>query len=268
VFVAFMGYSEFKTLPFAYWTEIIPYCFDCWEPGYERWKAFFLRNRVRLAFFSARQSAQYFATALPAMKSIWLPEATDPSDYNPDRTWLERDIDVFEMGRKNYDFHRNIVQAMMLKKRVHLFEKVEAQRIFPDKASFTNALGRSKICVCFPRSQTHMHESGSIETVTHRYFESIASKCIILGHCPTELSDLFGYNPVIEVESGKEVEQIEYILSNLEQYQDLVDRNYRRLFKVGTWRNRVPVIIDEVERLVGAVREPCLTERESSFTEG
>ena len=262
VFVTFMGYSERRALPFAYWTEIVPYCFDCWEPEYKTWKAFFLRHRVRLAFFSARQSAQYFANALPAMKSLWLPEATDPFQYHPERKLSERDIDVLELGRKHDNFHSNIVRAMIAKQRVHLFEKVKGEIVFADRSSFVDGLGRSKISVCFPCSQTHVQRSGSIETVTHRYFESIASNCILLGHCPTELSDLFGYNPVIEVESGKEAAQIDTILSNLDSYKNLVQRNYKRLLDVGTWRSRIPIVLEAVEQLVARIAYDALLRRQ------
>ena len=249
VFVACMSHSESKLLPFAYWTEIIPYCFDCWDLDYPAWKSFFLRHRVRLAFFSARQSAQHFAGALPAMKSLWLPEATDPSEYHPENKLLDRNIDVLELGRKHDQFHSIIAPAMVTNKRVHLFEKVKGELVFAGHAAFTNGLGRSKISVCFPCSQTHVQRSGSIETVTHRYFQSMASKCILLGHCPSELSDLFGYNPVVEIEAGKEVAQIESILSNLDSFQNMVERNYQRLLEVGTWRSRASVVIEAAEQL-------------------
>ena len=83
-----------------------------------------------------------------------------------------------------------------------------------------------------------------METVTHRYFESMASKCLIVGHAPKELTDLFGYNPVIEVQWGSEFGQIEQLLNNLGSFEDLVERNYLRLLEVGTWTSRVAKILD------------------------
>ena len=69
-YCSFMGFSEYKTLPFSYWTEIVPFCFDCWPSLYGRWLSFFKRHKVRLAFFTARQSAEYFADALPSMNRV------------------------------------------------------------------------------------------------------------------------------------------------------------------------------------------------------
>jgi hypothetical protein len=249
VFVACMSHSESKILPFAYWTEIIPYCFDCWEPDYDAWQAFFLRHRIRLAFFSARQSAQHFARLIPSMTCVWTPEATDPTQYRPLRKLADRDIDVLELGRKHDGFHSRIAQHMIANNKVHLFEKVKGKVLFDDRLSLANGMGESKISVCFPCSQTHVERSGSTETVTHRYFESIASKSILFGHCPSELADLFGYNPVIEAEAGRETEQIESILSQLDSLQNLVERNYERLLQVGTWQSRVPGIVKAIEHL-------------------
>jgi hypothetical protein len=244
VFVSFMGFSESKTFPFSCWNEMVPYCFDCWPSRYERWLSFFKRQRVRIAFFAARQSAQYFAETLPSMKSIWLPEATDPTEYRRSKSLMERDIDVLELGRKYDRFHIRIREPLAEARRSHLFERVKGRIIFPDKDGLVDGFARSKISVCFPASQTHPDWSGPVETVTHRYFQSMASKCLILGHAPQELRDLFGYNPVIEVEEGNEFEQIQSLLKNLSSFQGLVDRNYERLLEVGTWDSRVTTVID------------------------
>lgn len=250
VFVSFMGFSESRTFPFSYSNEIVPYCFDCWPSSYERWSSFFRRHRVRLAFFSARQSAIYFAEQVPLMKSIWLPEAADPDEYDPSRQWSERDIDILELGRRDEKFHSAIAGNMALRGRRHLFEHIKGEVVFPSRADFIDGLGRTKISVCFPCSQTHPERSGAVETVTHRYFESMASKCLILGRAPRELIDLFGYNPVIEIEAGNESGQIDYILSNPSSFQGIIDRNYVQLLDRGTWVSRVASLMDAVNSLL------------------
>jgi hypothetical protein len=243
LFVSFMSYSEFKVFPCCYWTEIIPYCFDCWPQHYDRWLSLFKRHRVRVAFFSARQSAAHFAETYPRMKSVWLPEATDPTQYSSARSLLERDIDVLELGRRNSAFHSRVRESLARTGRVHLYERVKGEIIFPSREGLIDGLGRARISICFPCSLTHPERSGPIETVTHRYFESIASKCLIVGHAPAELTDLFGYNPVIEAEDGREFEQIDSILNNLSSFEALVERNYKRLLQVGTWTVRVEEIL-------------------------
>lgn len=246
IFVAMMGYSEGRTLPFSYWAELVPYVFDCWPNEYGRWTAFFKRHRVRLAFFSARQSAEYFRREIPAMRSVWLPEAVDPGEYLPSRRLADRDVDVVELGRKHDLFHSVVVAGLAESGTVHRFERFPKEKIYPTRRALVDGLASSRISVCFPRSMTHPRYTGGVETVTHRYFESIASGCIILGHCPDELLNLFGYNPVVEVEWGDEVAQVERILASVHSYQDQVDANYRRLLEVGTWRHRARAVIQEI----------------------
>lgn len=255
VLVGFMGFSESKTLPFSYWTEIVPYCFDCWPASYERWASFFIGHHVRLAFFSARQSADYFGRSIPRMKSVWLPEATDSTEYNPTRSWSERDIDVLELGRRAEIYHNAVAARLAQQGRSHLFERVKGEIIFPTRAALVDGLSRSRISVCFPCSQTHPERSGTVETVTHRYFESMAARCLIIGHAPQELIDLFGYNPVVEAEANNEAAQIEFILLHPSSFQSLVDRNYGQLLKCGTWTSRVSTILDVFRDLPALVRQ-------------
>ena len=244
VFVSYMAYSEIKTFPFSYWTEIIPYSFDCWPKYYDWWAAFYRRERIRIAFITARQSAQYFAEEFPNMKAVWLPEATDPGEYCASKSWAERDIDVLEMGRRKDYYHGRIAEKLAQRNRVHLYDRETEKSIFPGRADLIDGLARTKILICFPRSQTHPEVARTVETVTYRYFQSMASKCLLLGHAPQELIDLFGYNPVIEVKDGNEFEQIEWVLHNLNSFSGLVEQNYARLLEVGTWKNRVETILD------------------------
>ena len=247
VFVSLMGYSENRIIPITLWNEIIPYCFDCWPNLYERWTSFFLRHRVRLAFFSARQSARYFTRALPGMRCEWLPEACDPLEYCASKPWSQRDIDVLELGRKFDQFHNSIREPLALRNRSHLFERIKGKIVFPNREGLIDGYSRTKISICFPCSETHPERSGDVETVTLRYFESMASKCVILGRSPQELTDLFGYDPVIEVQTGNESEQIETILRNPKSYLDLVESNYRRLLEIGTWKHRVEQVLKTLQ---------------------
>ena len=244
VFVNYMAYLEKKTFPFSYWTEIIPYTFDCWPRYYDWWASFYRRERTRIAFITARQSAEYFSLKLPRMKTVWLPEACDPGEYCPSREWAERSIDVLEMGRRLESYHERIVEGLAGTNRVHLYERNGSKSIFSGRDDLIDGLARTKILICFPRSLTHPEVAEGVETVTYRYFQSMASKCLIVGHAPQELIDLFGYNPVVEVQNGREFEQIEWLLCNLDSFSGLVERNYTRLLEVGTWKSRVETILE------------------------
>jgi len=126
---------------------------------------------------------------------------------------------------------------------IHLFERVKGNVVFPTRDGFIAGLGDSQISVCFPSSVTHPARSGYVETLTHRYLESLASKCVVVGRCPQELEILFGYNPILEADLDNPASQLLSILSDISRYQDAVERNYHRLMQVGTWETRVESLL-------------------------
>ena len=247
-FVPIMLLSEARLFPQSYFAETIVYAFDCWPALYPRWQRFFRRHRMRLAFFSARDSAGHFRKAMPAMESIWLPEAVDPSIYRGEKPLSERSIDVLELGRRWDEYHDKIVAPLARGERVHKFQAGPGQIIFPTMEELVAGLGDAKVSICFPSSLTHPRRSGHVETVTHRYFESIASRCVIVGRCPRELADLFGYNPVVEADRNDPAGQIEAILRDPAAHAERVERNYRRLMEVGTWEVRVATLLGELRK--------------------
>ena len=135
-----MGPAEYRLFPFSYGREMVVYCFDCWQAKYARWEALFRRNRLRLAFFSARRSAEYFSQRIPAMKSVWLPEAVDPEAYLSSKPLDERSIDVLELGRKYDAFHQAITSRLQETHRMHLYEQEKGQIIFPTREALVNWL--------------------------------------------------------------------------------------------------------------------------------
>lgn len=172
------------------------------------------------------------------MQTYWLPEAADPEQYDNTRKLTERTIDVLELGRRYDRYHEKIVQPLRERGKTHLFEKQRGQIIFPTRQELIAGLGNTRVSLCFPGSLTHPARCAQVETVTHRYFEAIASKCLLLGHCPDELEEVFGFNPVIEADLTDPAGQLEEILHSPEKYEELINRNYQRLLEVGTWAAR------------------------------
>jgi glycosyltransferase involved in cell wall biosynthesis len=142
------------------------------------------------------------------------------------------------MGRLYTTYHDKIEPHCKARGYVHRFSSVPWQHIFPTEEEFYRAIADSKISICFPRCTTHPELAGDVETMTLRYLESIACKCVAVGHCPTELRDLFGYNPILEADMENPGGQLDHLLHNLELYAELLDRNYQRLLEVATWDTR------------------------------
>ncbi|MCW5202365.1 glycosyltransferase family 1 protein [Desulfobulbus sp. US4] len=238
--VAMMWPKTARLLPISCWAEVIPLCFDCWPQDYELWENIFRRFRVKTAFFTARQSAEYFQQKITAMHCFWLPEAADPTEYSSDIPLKDRKVDVLELGRRSEEYHKAITDALKECSYTHLYVQGK-ERMFPTREQLMETWRHTRISVCFPKAVTDLERSGGMETVTFRYFESMSSKCLMVGHCPQELQDIFGYNPVIEVDRTDCSGQLLSVLADIEQeeYQELVDRNYQQMLKVGSWDARV-----------------------------
>jgi hypothetical protein len=241
------GLSEFMTFPVCYFNELATYCFDCWPARYEEWVAFFRRHRPLVAFISAKASVEYMQKRLPDMHFIWAPEATDPAAYDNSVPLEDRKIDLLELGRRSDAFHQQVRPALAADNRVHLFERVKGEKIFgSDRQALVDGLANAKMVACFPGSMTDPY-FGGLETMTHRYVETMASGCLPVGRAPAELIELFGYNPVVEVDMSSAAQQIRSILDDIGRWKPLIQKNTARLNEVGTWDVRARTMLEEIK---------------------
>lgn len=226
-----------RWLPWGLWNEVVPYAFDCWEPWWDHWERALRRFRVRVAFFSARQAAAEMARRIPGLRAHWIPEAINPAGYSWQTPLQERDTHVLEFGRRHPVFGPAATDALsdLGARHVHPTQG----RLFPDHRGVRDALSNARALVCFPRCDTHRERAGSVETLTARYFEGIASGCVLVGRAPQELIDLFGYNPVVQADPANPRDVLRRIVHEPAEFQALVDRNRVRLHRVGTWDVRV-----------------------------
>ncbi len=253
--VAMMWPKTARLLPVGCWAEVIPLCFDCWPVDYKKWEELFRKFRIKTAFFTARQSADYFQDTITDMESLWCPEAADPSEYCSDIPLSQRTVDVLELGRRSEVYHTAITVPLQEKGCRHLYVQGKG-RMFPTREELMETWQQTRVSICFPKSVTDPQGAGGVETVTFRYFESIASKCLVVGHCPQELKDIFGYNPVIEAEESNPGGQLLALLSAIEEYQDLVDKNHLRMLEVGSWDAQVQSMLSQLQERGYSIETP------------
>jgi spore maturation protein CgeB len=217
--------------------EIVLYIMDAWPSYHARIEKAIKLFGIKTIFFSSQQVAAIFREKGILSNAIWLPEAVRIEKY----TFLpmpNRDIDVLNFGRK-WDLHHDMIVEPLVKANItYLYEKIKGVIVLPQRADFLDALSRAKITICVPSNITHPQRSGDISTITMRYFQCMASKSIVLGVAPPELLELFGYNPIVEININNPFEQIQFILSHLEDYDELIERNYLEVKKNHTWAAR------------------------------
>ena len=128
----------------------------------------------------------------------------------------------------------------------HLYSK-NGEHIFKTEHDLVNGLADSKITVCYPRCDTQPEKAGDIETLTQRYWEAMLSRIVIVGRAPKELTDLIGYNPVLNLGKDNCKEQVTDILANIQEYQELVNKNRETALIMGDWKNRIDIIVRWLE---------------------
>lgn len=213
------------------------YLFDGWPSKLDRIMDFFRYFKLDHLFVSASQSATVLGSKLGFDKVHWVPEGVNPEEYKQ-YAFEDKTIDVLALGRKYDLYHDAIVDHLRESKKVYLYEKVKGQIIFPTREGFFEGLARSKISICVPCNITHPERSGNLEHMTNRYLQSMVSKCLIVGHAPKEMIELFGYNPVIEIDMEQPALQLKALLKNYADYRPLIEKNYQNVVQYHSWENR------------------------------
>jgi len=197
------------------------------------------KHKVKIAIFTSSQEMADIKHRLPDLNVIYCPEGVDTLIYNEGKDLKCRDIDVLEFGRPN-----DIISCD-----TPLLNIIRTSEIIPRPSDpdLRKMMGNAKITICFPRNITHPEETGNVETLTQRYWEAMLSRMVMIGHCPQELKDIIGYNPVIEYDYSTEgSSQINDILNHIEDYQTLVDKNRNAALKHGDWKIRMKKIYNEI----------------------
>lgn len=237
-----IGYQKEKFFPFFHFKADLKvlWMYDAWEPLFDEIEKTIRAYKINVVFTASKQSADYFNTLnIPNFISHWIPEGIDVDQYQfiP---YQERTTDVLQLGRKWNNYHEKIksIETHL----VYKYEKKAGQIIFPTREEFLFGLANSKISICVPSNITHPNVTGSISTITNRFLQSMASKCLILGKLPHDMLHLFDYNPIIEIDEENPVAQIESILANFDTYIPLIEKNYEVVKNFHNWDNRVTQI--------------------------
>jgi glycosyltransferase involved in cell wall biosynthesis len=226
-------------VPYGFVRPLILWRYDVWQPDYLRWEQYLTLSRTPLAFFTAKQAAEELGRRVPGCECVWLPECVSPEEYLPTRPLASRQIDVLELGRKYDLIHNQIQRPLEAAGKRHLYERIKGIVIYPEKQQMVDGLADARVVLCYPSSMTHPERSGNVETLTHRYLQAMASGAVVVGKAPSELVEIFGYNPVVEFKTTDVAKKLLEILDNIAQYTPLVERNLARVKEVATTQLRV-----------------------------
>lgn len=223
----------------------ILYLFDAWPDKHTRIEKIVKHLKIDLLLVSSSQSASMLQVRLPRTKVLFCPEACKVEEYKC-KPLIDRKIDLLQLGRRYEPVHKALIADSGLN---YLYQKESGSLTFASQDLLKQGFADSKLSLCFPKTMTHPVESGGVETVTNRYFQSMASKCLVIGKAPQELIQIFGYNPVVELDLKDPLGHVKKILDNITDYESFIEHNYTILKRDHTWLNRWLFIRNEINKL-------------------
>ena len=235
---------SFDTFPGYLNHEIIPLVWDCWPCYFEKMCAWLEKHQVRTAIFTSSQTAERIKGRFPEMNVLTITEGIDTNNWDEGHELKDRLIGLYEIG----SVKRGLFRKKHPEEYKRLFNKPEGWG-FRTQEDYKRLLMNSCMTVVFPRSITEPETAQGIETLTQRYWECMLSRILMVGHAPKELTDLIGYNPVIELDMEHDLEQIEGLLAHIEDYQPLVDSNRKTALAMGLWDIRMKKVMEWLNEL-------------------
>ena len=244
----------YNSTPYYLKYEIIPMLWDVWPYSWNHIEKTIKVLKIKTVLVTVKFYAERLISEF-GINAIWIPEGIEIKNYIKGKNLIERKFDICELGRQNEPFHQ-VIHSLHEKGCVHGFlcthfdDKGKVSKYaFETNEEMYEKLPQTKIMVNFPKSVTHPKEAGSIETLTQRYWEAMLCRCLIIGKAPKELIELTGYNPVIEIDWNHPEEQLKSIITHIDDYQELVDKNYAFAIKNASWESRIPMIKEEMKKL-------------------
>ena len=223
--LAYRHYLLGKTFPyFTFGSKLrVLWVWDAWEPRLKEIAELACDAKIDVLLVSSLQASEHIASILPQRCEVhWVPETIDLTEYRA-KPWNEKKIDVLAFGR-SLPRYNEAIKGLSAKG----LNCVIDQR-FATREEFISALADAKISICFPKAVTDPTATGRISTVTHRYLQSMAAKCLIVGETPAEAHPMFGYDPVVSVDWRNPADQLLQILDHPESYTDLIEQNFAKL---------------------------------------
>jgi hypothetical protein len=226
------------------------YIFDSWEPDWNAVEVFLQSaTNVGAVFFSSSQAAAHF-DAILEVPVLWCPQAADPKEFNSVSGSAERLPQILNIGRANRtlgEFFRGFSGRSGL---ALLSQNETMDILFPDRASFVQALGRSRIVVVHPRDMDAPEQTGSVSMLTARYFEAFMSGAVVCGFKPRsgEFEQVFREYPFVEYRDPGSFERD--LLEELGRPERWASARERAL-EEHSWDARARLIAVQIANVIG-----------------
>lgn len=237
--VALLRFAEansirFDTFPEYSCYEIIPLIWDLWPKYFDKTCSWLEKYKVKTVIVTSCITAERLKKRFPVMNVLTITEGINTDLYKEGKPLAQRDYNLMEIGRKC----RNYFSRLAPEEYTKLCNKPYSGQLLSND-DFFETLGNSKVTVLLPKCVTEPQIAGDVETLTQRYWECMLSRIVMVGVAPKELTDLIGYNPLIDIDFEHATEQVWDIVNHISEYQDLVDKNRDTALQLAPWSIRI-----------------------------
>ena len=213
--------------------EVVPLVWDCWEEYDEMLCSWMKRHWVRACVFTSSLTAERIKRKFPHLDILVITEGIDVDGYVAGKELVDREIDFYWYGRQPQNIYQTDFTGLNVASHGNGDE-------------FRERLQNSKVTIAVPRCDV---VPTCHEMLTQRYWECMLSRMVMIGRAPRELTDLVGYNPVIDIDYSCLSEQIRNIRDNIADYQPLVDRNRETALRYAPWELRMKDVKEWLEKI-------------------
>lgn len=219
----------------------IVYIFDVWEPQFNCWYEEMKHwKNVHIVYFAFKQSNEYFRNKFQ-FGTEWMPQAIDIKKFYEFRNIKKARL-IVQVGRKDKDLHTFFLRFAQKYSMDYIYEKEKGEVIAPQRRDYIKLISKASIFVISPQNFDYQKKTGSVSTVTAKYYEGYASSSLVVGKKTSsdEFDLLFKGYPFVEYKKD-EAQFEQEILSMLEEKVDvfeLIERDH-------TWNKRVEMFMVE-----------------------
>ena len=165
-------------------------------------------------------------------KCGFLPPGLDAIRFCPYPNPPRRSIDVYSIGRRSEETHRNLLKMASAKGMFYLHDSIAASQVLNAKDHrilLSNIAKRSKYFIVNPGLIDRPEIRGKQMEIGNRYFEGAAAGTIMLGERPDNLAfeELFGW-PDAVIHMPYNCGEVEDIIGPIESDPERQDRIRRR----------------------------------------
>jgi len=165
-------------------------------------------------------------------KCGFLPPGVDAIRFCPYPNPPQRSIDVYSIGRRSEETHRNLLKMASAKGMFYLHDSIAASQVLnptEHRILFSNTAKRSKYFIVNPGLIDRPEVRGNQMETGNRYFEGAAAGTIMLGERPDNpaFEELFGW-PDAVIQMPYNCGEVEEIIGPIESDPERQDRIRRR----------------------------------------